>query len=289
MTNLKCFQCGAVNLVANETCKVCGVELQPLPPESETAAEFIDEIPRVAPLADDLIGPFLGVSSVLSPTFILLKENFWLITKIVFVIMAPFELLRILSTARAEDAQLAAGVVLLQYLSNALVVPALFYALMKVMQTGIAPGVNEAYRWGLGKIPKLALTAIMSAILTGLGTLLCIIPGIIIGVGLFIVYPIAIFEKGSATKALERSWQLTKGHRWNIAGASIITGILVGIVAWPAAALIAYLAVQGTTLWPLQAAIAIASDIVTETGTILTLVVYLSILRTLESGQSIIE
>lgn len=286
MTNIKCLQCGTLNLVADEMCKACGVELQPLVRVEEPASPAQEEPPATYRFASPLIGSFFGPGSVLGPTWELWKNNLWLITKIVFVIMAPFEILKALSATRTEDTQLAIGVVALQYLCNVLVVPALFYALVKVMETGTAPGVNEAYRWGLGKIPKLALAAIMTAVATGLGTLLCIIPGIIVAMVLFLVYPIAVFEKGSAYNALERSANLTKGHRWNIFAASLVVGIVSGIFLMVASGLNALFLFYGPVLIPLQAAAALVADIVAEAGTVLTLVVYLSILRTLESGYT---
>ena len=76
---------------------------------------------------------------------------------------------------------------------------------------------------------------IIASILFGLGVIvglfLCIIPGIIFGV-IFHFYGYAISEAGdglSATDALKRSAEITKGHRWELFGLAIVL-ILINIV-----------------------------------------------------------
>ena len=157
-----------------------------------------------------------------------------------------------------HDPQLAAGVTALQVLCNVLIAPALFYSLMKVIETGSAPTVNEAYRWGLGKIPILTLCAIMSWILVLVGFVLCIIPGIIVSLALHVVYPVAIFEKRGPIEVLERSWVLTKGHRSSILGSGIVIAILAGLCSMPATAIVSALALNQVSFLPLKVAAAIS-------------------------------
>jgi hypothetical protein len=289
MMNVRCLNCGVVNLVSDEVCKVCGAELQPaiLEAAADESQAASDPSPRVY---NDVIPPFTGPSDGIGPTFHLVKKNLWLITKIVFVIVAPFEVFRALSLGQGElDWQLLAGLFVMERMCDVLIAPALFYALLKVIQTGTAPGINESYRWGLSKIPKLALAAFMAWILTLFGLALLIIPGIILSLAFAVVHPVAIFEKGSAVDALRRSYKLTSGHRWNILGATIVIGILIGVINMMVGGVVTIFTLNGITFWPLNVAIAIVSDIFAEGLTVLSLVMYLGILRTLESGQSVIE
>ena len=288
MINVRCLRCGVVNLVTDEVCKVCGADLQPaiagaeIPPQAES-----DPSTRVY---GDVIPPFEGASDGIGPTVHLFKKNLWLITKIVFVIVAPFEVFKALSLGQAEiDWQLTLGLFLMQRMCDALVAPALFYALLKVIQTGAAPGVNEAYRWSLSKFPKLILVSLMYVILVGLASLLLVIPGIILGVAFSVALPVAVFEKGSAVDALRRSSQLTRGHRWDIFAASLVIGLLIGVISLGIGGALTIFALNGITFWPLTVAVAVVSDIFAEAATVLSLVIYLGILRTLESGRSVIE
>jgi hypothetical protein len=288
MTNVKCIHCGAINNVADEVCKVCGAELQSQTPSPEPEPQLDGD--EQIPLRFNTIPPLEGASDIIGPTCSLFYKNFWLITKIVFVIVAPLEIFKALSAGNIErDPQLAVGITALQILCNVLIAPALFYSLMQVIETGSAPSVNEAYRWGLGKIPKLTLCAIMSWILVMLGLVLLIIPGIIVSLAFTVVYPVAIFEKRGPIEVLKRSWVLTKGHHLSILGGGIVLAILVGLVSVPASAIVSALALNEVSVLPLGVAAAIFVDIVAEVTTVSTLVVYLSILRTLGRGHSVIE
>ena len=223
------------------------------------------------------IRPFHEIGDVLGPTVRLFFRNFWLITKIVVVIVAPFEVFKTLKFADlADNSQLAVGIVVLDGMCRVLIAPALIYALMQVMQTGIAPGVNESYRWGVSKLGKLIICAALAFILEALGIVLCVIPGIVIHLSLILVYPIAILEQVSATGALNSSHNMTKGHRWNILFTSIILWLLVMLFLLPEQ-VAESLVLADSGLWPLHVAAAILSDIMEQSMTVLSLVIYLSI------------
>ncbi|HEX5883857.1 MAG TPA: hypothetical protein VFY67_04870 [Pyrinomonadaceae bacterium] len=272
MTNVNCFRCGVLNLVADEMCRVCGIELRPpglLQPEpaADRNTTFIASIP-----------PLSRARDVIEPTIQLFLKNLWLITRIVFVVVAPFEVFKALSVGRPDDGWQTAGVFALGLLCKALIAPALIYALMKVMQTGTAPGVNEAYRWGLSKLGKLILCALMAWGLTVLGLVMLIIPGIILTLAFELVFPMAILEKHSPKATLRRSYELTKGHRWNILVAGIVMAFIVGVIGIP----VTMLFPANGPIWQLNVVSAIITDILEQSKTVLSLVIYLSILRTLE-------
>ena len=279
MTDVKCIRCGALAIGTTQICKVCEIELNPIRPSTAGAVFYPayqpgsgSHQPRVA------IGPFNSVTDVLGPTLVLFTKNFWLITKICVVIAAPFEIFRALSFRDLEyDPQLAAGIFLLDLLCTIVIAPALTYALMQVMQTGVAPGVNESYRWGFSKLGKLGVCAVISWVLMGLGALVCIIPGIIVALSLSLVFPIAILEKGSPLEVLQSSYELTKGHRWKILGASLVVIILMATLSLPLEYAGEYLAARDPAFWPAHAAGAIFGSILDQSIMILSLVTYLSI------------
>jgi hypothetical protein len=201
-------------------------------------------------------------------------------------VVTPFEIFRVISLKDVENEwQLTAATVVLGATCKVLIAPALIYALMKTLQTGVVPGVNESYRWGLSRLGKLCVCAAIAWILQLLGYALCIIPGIIVGCALEVVYPLAVLEKGSPADILRRSSELTKGHRLNIFLASIVIGLLTSVIGIPAGFLTA---VYGG-FWPLTILAAIAVDIADQAFTVLSLVIYLSILKTSQSGHSILS
>ena len=287
MTDVKCIRCGGLTIGTTQICNVCEIELNPTQ-ASSAGAIFYPAYQAGSSTSGGgvTIGPFYGVGDVLLPTINLFIKNFWLIAKICVVIVAPFEIFRAFSFADFEyDPQLRAGTFILELLCTILIAPALTYALMQVLQTGVAPGVNESYRRGFGKLGKLALCAFISWICMGLGALLCVIPGIFIFLGLSLVFPIAILERGSMFEVLQRSWALTDGHRWNIFLATIVVVILEAIVGLPLKLFGEYLATHDPAFWPLYAAGGIVAAIMQQSTLVLSLVTYLSI-RALWSQSS---
>ena len=70
---------------------------------------------------------------------------------------------------------------------------------------GLCPQILE--RQGRSGLQGLAIV---------LGTLLCIIPGIIFAVMYTVAVPVAIEERPGASQAMTRSAELTDGHRWDV-------------------------------------------------------------------------
>jgi hypothetical protein len=290
MTNVKCTRCGVVNVLSNEICKACGLELSPSVSYAETPRRYYPEFPRSSPLLINAIKPFDGVFEAIGTTVTIFSKNFWLVTKLVLVIVTPFEIFKALSIGEtAHNWQLAVGTFGLQIFCSVLIAPALIYALMKVMQTGVAPGINEAYRFGVSKVIKLLLCTLMVWVLVTIGFALCVIPGIFLILAFELVYPLAVLKGGSPTEILDRSYNMTKGYRWNILGATFLMSVMLAVASAPVTIFAAWLTAGVVDAWPLHVLAAIISDVLSEGTTILSLVIYLGILRTLESRQTLIE
>ena len=290
MTNFKCLRCGSFNLVGGPICKTCGIDFalvaEPFP-YPEVRGSFAADQVYSSSTTMSSIGPFDDVGDVLGPTLNLFVRNLWLITKIVFVIVAPFELFRVLNVSQfGNDWQLYNGIFVLDFLCKVLIAPALIYSMMSVLQTGVAPGVNEAYRWGLGKFGQLIFCAAMVTVLQAVGTAMCFVPGLIVAVVFALVYPLAVLEKGSAVEILSRSAELTKGHRWKIFGAQIVVLLITLLIRVPTTP---WFGLLTDAVWPLQVAAAILLDIVDQGMTVLSLIIYLSIRRTLAVANSVIQ
>ena len=66
----------------------------------------------------------------------------------------------------------------------------------------------------------------VSFVLVYIGMLLCVVPGVILGLGFSLGYPLITDQGLSAIDAMKRSWEMTKGHKLNIFLFGLI-GILV--------------------------------------------------------------
>ncbi|HKE56019.1 MAG TPA: hypothetical protein VKB46_04935, partial [Pyrinomonadaceae bacterium] len=220
------------------------------------------------------------VGAVLGPTLSMFTKNIWLIIKLVVALFAPLEILKALSFYPNQPSwQWVVGVVLLGLLCQALIAPAVIYALVTLRRTGVAPTLNDSYRWALSRLGKICVCAVAVYALTALGLLLFVIPGIIVTVAYFLVYPIVTLENLGPVNSLDRSWNLTKGHRWRIFLALLVMMLLCWGVSAPLNAVTAALVSFGITFWPVQATVALATDIIGESLTVLSLVIYLSIVE----------
>ena len=97
--------------------------------------------------------------------------------------------------------------------------------------SGMPVSIIESLRAGLHRIPAVIGLAICSSILMALGFALLIIPGVIVATMLFVATPVCVVERLGPFGSMERSAQLTKGHRWAIFGVLvllIVPAIIVG-------------------------------------------------------------
>lgn len=279
MLSIDCTYCGAVNQTAAQVCVACGDDLsvQSSVTGHDQTHEWQPEIDPHHPVLG--FAPF-GLDGAISETFSLFGSNLWLITRIVVITVAPFEIFRALNLAQITDQwELTVWSFFLSGVCKVLVVPAVIYALMKDIMTGDEAGVHESYRWGLTKFAKVSICAIIMAVLQGFGYALLIVPGIIVSLAFILVFPIAVLEKGSVAEVFAQSIELTRGHWLQIFGAWVVVGIPLII----ASALSAFI-IDVSTFWVAQAALAIASDIVDQAATVMSLVLYLSLPRTSTGG-----
>jgi uncharacterized membrane protein len=75
---------------------------------------------------------------------------------------------------------------------------------------------------------KYFIFLLVAAILVDIGLFLCVVPGVIVALGLSLGYPLMTDQGLSAIDAMKRSWEMTKGHKLNIFLFALI-GILVFI------------------------------------------------------------
>jgi hypothetical protein len=59
------------------------------------------------------------------------------------------------------------------------------------------------------------------------GTLLLVVPGVIVACGLSVALPAVVIERIGPIVALRRSWTLTRGHRFTIFVAALVLGLVI--------------------------------------------------------------
>ncbi|HEY4838264.1 MAG TPA: hypothetical protein VIH72_06645 [Candidatus Acidoferrales bacterium] len=97
------------------------------------------------------------------------------------------------------------------------------YAAVWDIQVGRTTGIKRAYRVAWGHVGAAILAGILAGLAMMAGFVLLIIPGIIVYLALSLIYPVIIAEDSGGAESLGRSWELTKGYRWKIFVAGLVT------------------------------------------------------------------
>lgn len=91
------------------------------------------------------------------------------------------------------------------------------------------PRVREVFARGLRVLPVVAAAQIVAGILTGIGFVLFIVPGVILLAVWAVVAQVAAVERTDWLGALRRSAQLTRGARWHALGVLFSVGVINGV------------------------------------------------------------
>ena len=96
---------------------------------------------------------------------------------------------------------------------------------------GESVSVDRTYRYALTRLLAILWISILASIVTIIGFILLIIPGIIVLVRLTLTAPVLVVEDVRGTKALGRSWRLTKGHFWRVLGLLVLSALIASVGA----------------------------------------------------------
>jgi hypothetical protein len=92
-------------------------------------------------------------------------------------------------------------------------------------------GWRSSLRFALRRLPAIVGLAVLSGLLVGLGTLLCVIPGIYLYVAFTVAVPVLLVEGAGPSRALGRSRELVRGRWWGTCGVAVVGYLLVSFVS----------------------------------------------------------
>jgi hypothetical protein len=116
------------------------------------------------------------------------------------------------------------AVLVLVLISTPLVTAAVARAVERI-GSGEQIGVTDTLRAGLGAALSALAAILLGALVTMLGFLLLVVPGVILAIRLLVVGQTAAIERPGARAALRRSMELTRGHWWRLLG--MVAAVLV--------------------------------------------------------------
>lgn len=206
----------------------------------------------------------MNIADILDASVRLYRSNFgpfMAIIAIVYVPMALFQVLLAFAMGRTMETMAGssnmpstesfvamggayAGLLLVNVLAVPLAQGALSVAVSR-RYLGYPATVADAYgtigaRWG-----ALIAAVLLVGLAAGAGTLLCLVPGIYLGIMWMFITPIIAIEGLSVMEALRRSWDLVTGEWWRCFSTYLLLSLLVvlvsGAVSWPVSGLAAAL------------------------------------------------
>lgn len=118
---------------------------------------------------------------------------------------------------------------LVSVITNGLVTAAMVYGSFQDLR-GHKASLGACISRGFTALPLVVIAAIGYSILIALGTLLLIIPGIMIAIIYWLYTPAIVVEKKGIGAAFTRSGDLTRGKRWHIFGLLLVIIVISTII-----------------------------------------------------------
>ncbi len=184
---------------------------------------------------------FKGAGDVIYPTLAVYRKHFLLIGILVAVTTLPVVLVQLAAVRAAtmtmDEAMMAESslfafssaaallIGLLSYAGSALLSGALVYAVIQIQLTGVATA-GESLRRGLRVLPKVFVVSLLYFIVTMVGYLLLIIPGVIFSLKYAVAIPVAVAENRGVFESFTQSARLTEGYK----GLIFLTHFLLGVL-----------------------------------------------------------
>lgn len=240
--------------------------------------------------------PFKGAGDVLSPMLAVYRKHFTLVGVIVLLTTLPQTLLQyfvfVTTGATYRGGGLAgtlpfgldpSGLLLwaLTIAAWALMSGSLVYAVLDLQRAGRA-SARDCLARGLSALPKTFGVTLVYTLITGVGYLLFVVPGVIIGIMYAVCVPVVIVEGRGPLDALRRSYALTNGYKGLIFITYFLWWLLIFGLNWIIIASFARgggLGLLSSML--LQSAVA---GMLCSSGYVLTVYIYLGLLRERRSG-----
>ncbi|MBV9924459.1 MAG: hypothetical protein JOZ96_05405 [Acidobacteria bacterium] len=263
--------------------------------------------------ADDIPSPpFKSAGDVISPMLAVYRKHFTLVGLLVLVTMVPEALIQFGVTAFRQSQAAAlldgtgggggggalvvpgtgfltlmvvSGVILwlLAIACGALLSASLVYAVVDLQRAGRS-SAGACLRRGLKVLWKVYLVTLVSSILTGVGFMLLVVPGVILSLMFAVCVPALVIEGLGPIEALERSNRLTKGYK----GLIFVTFFLWGVLVFVLNALISWSFSHGASspleMLPVQLLQSAVLGMINSTLSVLAVYIYLGLLRERRSG-----
>jgi hypothetical protein len=181
--------------------------------------------------------PQRDLGAILDAAFKIYGANANKLFVIVAVVVVPLSLISHLLTGVVFAAR-STGFLIATTLITALITLITYAILQAALIRGAAQAtvgdavdVETSYKWGLRKFGWVLLVSIATGIMVVIGFILLIVPGVILLTRFTVAIPALVIEDRKGIEAIDRSWNLTKGHFWHVLGTVVVAALITGVVS----------------------------------------------------------
>lgn len=200
----------------------------------------------------------LSIGEILDVGIKIVWRHAWTLVRIVVFVVAPVQVLAVLVQASAmpdsvieatygrqpfDQTQPVTGddlrtwiaafavAVLLAFVASTIAVGACFKAIADAY-LGERPGWRASVAYALRRVHSLIWLVVLYYVLVGVGFVLCIVPGVFLGVAWVVAIPALLTEGIRGRKALGRSFRLVRGRWWPSFGLAAVALIFAGFISY---------------------------------------------------------
>jgi len=178
----------------------------------------------------------LDVGRVISQSFSITASNvlpFGLVGLICYLPVLFVQAILAVAPPSQPEALIGVGiaVAVAQALASLVLTGSLTFGVMRHLQ-GDPAGAGEIIQAGLSSLGRVFIVSLMVGIMTMLGLVFCIVPGVIVMCMNWVAVPVAVVEQPGSTQALSRSQDLTAGTRLPVFAVLLVIGLIVGGVGF---------------------------------------------------------
>jgi hypothetical protein len=202
----------------------------------------------------------LGIGEILDVAMKIVWRNAGTLLRVVVFVVLPVQiastLIAVSATPNADSnfsgsdvAAVAVGAGaagILSFIGSTLASGACFRAIAGAY-LGHRTGWRDSIRYALHRLLSILWVTILVGIVTVLGFILCIIPGIYLGVGFSLAIPVLLTEDARGGRALGRSRELVRGNWWRVFAVVALGYLLSAILGGAIEGLVAALTSVSTT------------------------------------------
>lgn len=293
MNGPRCEYCRHFNPRGARFCEACEAPLAAGPAAGEPSPAAGG--PSAQPTAADAIPapPFRRAGDVISPMLVVYRKHFTLVGILVLTTMVPEALVRYgvvdfkrggLVFAGAGTGFTSAQGLLLWLLSMAcgsLLSAALVFAVADLQRAGQS-SAGECLSRGLQVWPRVFILMVLYTLIITVGFVFLLVPGVILSLMFTVCIPAAVIEGRGPVDALKRSCELTQGSKGLIFMTTFLWGLLIVALNW----LVMWSFARGVKIDVLPSLLLQTGvlGMLTSSGHVLTVYVYLGLLRERQSG-----